>query len=825
MKLFISPTYHGIDNGNGGGIRRIVDRQRAYFGNALVDTVDEADTVALHAGSLVRLRTDQKVIAHCHGLYWSKYTNWDQPADDINRAVITAMKLSDFITAPTEWVANSLRRGMYRPVDIVPHAVDEDWAPGGTNKGYVLWNKSRIDKVCDPKDVYAVADLLPNTEFRLTVGVQSKNIQITGLTPYADKTPVQEAGVYLATAQETFGIGILEALACGVPVVGWNWGGQAEILPKSWLATPGDSNHLSELIVWALENHDSLKDHCLDIASRYTWQSAMEQYEAIYTRSIDCGRRISVVIRNYNQSDLLPECIESVLSEVDLEQDEVIVLDDCSTDNSSEVAAQYPGITFIQPPTNQGIALAQDYGISRAQGRYIVPLDSDNMLTPNSLQILFEALEADRSTDIAYGRIKWLGIKDSAWPPDKFNFDLQLQHRNQIPCTCMYRRKVYEVAGPYRARCKVAEDADFWCRATSLGFVPKKVTDAETFAYRARVGSSSQIIKDWPWEQWYDWKGSPPFAAPGKPQAHSAEPIIVSIIIPVGEGHEYLLQDALDSIYTQSFKNWECIVVNDTGSDIPYKLPPWVFVLNTESGMGPAFARNLGLDYARGALWVPLDADDYLTTTALEDMLKLWRSNKTHYIYGDFYKNEVIHKTPDIACQILRTQMPHILPGLYPVLPTVRFDTKVGIAEDWDFVLQMQEAGYCGVRLDKPICRYRLNTGNRREKFTSKDKQMILSKWEDAKLAGCNACAQRAAAMQRSMGAIDPSSGDVVLVEYTGNSSKRYYPGVVSGRTYAFGTGQGLQEKYVLVEDISGFSGKPDFTVHSNVEDNTPIPV
>lgn len=720
------------------------------------------------------------------------------------------MRIADGITAPTEWVANSIRRGMSAECTVIPHGIDlTTWFPGNTHKEYILWNKSRVDRVCDPQPVYDVAELLPDKHFKMTVGKPvHPNIEITGLTPYADIRPVQEASVYLATAQETFGIGILEALACGVPVVGWNWGGQSEILPQEWLAQEGDLQTLA----YKLRHVEHNVERCLEIASKYTWEAAMKLYEDVYTRAYRGTKRVSVVIRNYNTAAFLGDAIESVLPQL-TQEDECIVVDDCSTDHSEEIAKRYP-VKFVKTPQNLYLSGALNFGVAQANGNYILHLDADNMLGPRTIKLFTDALDADRGIDIAYGQVKWVkpdGVTTedwkTNWPPSKFDIKAQLSHKNQIPCTSMYRRRVYDRTGVYRNRCRVAEDADFWCRATSLGFVPSMVTTAETLIYRNRPGTTSSQINDWPWEAWYDWRGKPPFGMYGP--AESAEPVLVSVIIPVGPGHELLLQDALDSLYVQTFKNWECLVVNDTGRVLPW-LPSWVKEFYTNK-VGPGEARNVALRAAKGPLWMPLDADDYLASDALEKMVVEWRYSRG-YVYSDYTKIESgnkyeVVKCPDQACKILKTQMPHVITGLYPRVSNIRFAS--GYLEDWDFALQMVQAGYCGAHIAEPLVYYRKTSGSRRQAWND-HYQEVIDRWEGENLP-CNCKGKPLSNISTAI----PLNSKAVRLQYNGNDLKKYYIGQQSGATYAFGTAEGLKIKVVLSEDANGLLGTGHFSLVS----------
>lgn len=248
LKVYIYPSFGELDKGDG-GIRRVVEgmiKHLPKYGVDIVSTAEEADVIAYHATvptSFINRFPRKTFVAICHGLYWSEY-QWDNWSIKANADVMEGLRVSDSIITCSDWVANSLRRHTSRDVRVINHGIDaSDWEAVDP-RDYVLWNKTRPDPVCDPEPFNQVAALLPNIKFISTFGREAPNVAITGKLPFTDaKKLVQSAGVYLCTTRETFGIGTLEALACGVPVVGFAFGGQAEFIDHSvdgWLVTPGE---------------------------------------------------------------------------------------------------------------------------------------------------------------------------------------------------------------------------------------------------------------------------------------------------------------------------------------------------------------------------------------------------------------------------------------------------------------------------------------------------------------------------------------------------------------------------------------------------------
>ncbi|MFI6769897.1 CDP-glycerol glycerophosphotransferase family protein [Streptomyces sp. NPDC050355] len=116
---------------------------------------------------------------------------------------------------------------------------------------------------------------------------------------------------------------------------------------------------------------------------------------------------VSVVVIVYNDADRLPTAVQSVLDQT-LRDVEVVIVDDCSTDRSFEVAqhlaAAHPGrVRAFQLPENSGAGgEPRNAGIQHAAGRYVMFLDSDDVLELNACRNMLEAAE-ETGSDIVSG--------------------------------------------------------------------------------------------------------------------------------------------------------------------------------------------------------------------------------------------------------------------------------------------------------------------------------------------------------------------------------------------------------------------------------------
>lgn len=891
IKVYIWPDYGRDPDPGDGGVRRVVEAQRRYlpeYGIDVVDTVEEADVLAAHmVASPAIFRSGKPFVSHNHGFYWDEYRWGGSWAEKDNAELMRAIRRAQAVTAPSEWVANIIRRHISRPVQAIIHGVDATPLPV-ESEGYVLWNKTRVDPICDPQPIIELARRMPDVNFRATVLGEAApafpNITTTGKLPYLEaQREVAAAGLYLATTRETFGIGTLEAMAAGVPVVGFSWGGQNEIVTHGvdgYLARPGDYDDLAAGVRWALENRPTLSVWARhNVAEKFTWSKPMQQYADLYRQvfekaQIDYGvdPRVSVVIPAYRMAKYLPDTVRSV--QMQTEPVEIIIVDDASDDDTAAVAIDLlldlPERTMVVSlPKNIGLSGARNAGIAKAKGRYILPLDADDMLEPNACKILADALDADRNIDVAYGSVlfvdedgttptKMPGRQDgrSGWPVDYDLAEMFRRPGQPLPYASMFRREAWEYTGGYRRRVRSSEDCDFWCRLGSYGFTPAMVTQAVTLIYRNREESMSRVIgwADVENKRWYPWAQDVSMApAAGQPgplvRVPAYDPPLVSVIIPIGPGHEDLVIDAIDSVEAQTFRNWEVIVINDTGKPLP-PLPAWVRIVDmggrpadqpaylmfmSGPNAGVSAARNAGIAAARGLLFLPLDADDYLMPDCLERMVEWWKHQgpKT-VVYSDFWQ------TPEDGSTGMSVGLSRDFEDGRPLLqgaihsvtaltPIAAWREVGGFAsnvpwEDWDFHLKIYaEAGYCGQRLAAPLWVYRKHTGKRRlDRYDRREagKKDVLQRWGDyiegRKMPGCSSCGNRTI-LPFSMGGIEQSRAmrqpegpkdGMTLIDYVGRfNGGQQFRGAVSKVMYTFQRGQ---SRYVDNRDVEGFLSAPD---------------
>lgn len=117
---------------------------------------------------------------------------------------------------------------------------------------------------------------------------------------------------------------------------------------------------------------------------------------------------VSIVIIAYNTVQYIEDCLNSVLSQ-NLENTEVIIVDNCSTDGTSEkIISLTKGdnrVKYLRQKKNLGGAMAGNIGIKAASGKYVFLMDSDDVLPEGTLKALYENAEKNKS-DIVIGRAK-----------------------------------------------------------------------------------------------------------------------------------------------------------------------------------------------------------------------------------------------------------------------------------------------------------------------------------------------------------------------------------------------------------------------------------
>lgn len=748
LKVWMTPTPSEAGRDTTNAIHQIVcrlDDLLPDYDVELVEKPDHADLKVAHAGQGSLTPID---VAHYHGLYNTAVGHDSRNFFQINANVIHNLKTAKIVTAPSEWIADVIRRDMHLSPEIVGWGVDvQEWTPVAEPALYVLWNKARVDAISDPTPMLELAARVPNMPFLTTFGEGGQNVRTIGRQPYeVMKDYVRNASVYLATVTETFGIATVEAMASGVPVLGFRHGNTAHLVEHGvtgFLAEPDDIEGLYEGLIYCMKYRDRLGANAREAAKQHTWARVAERMAAVYQRALEPhqGVKVSVVIPCHNYAEYVGEAIDSVNKQQTKFSFEVIVVLDRCTDDSLKVVRSFAhtAVRWLEVD-NGNLSATRNDGIKVATGEYIVCLDADDRLgDPRFLQVLSEALDADRTLGVAFTGIR---VMDAAgnlghlnnWPKG-FDFERQAGRQNQIPSCCMFRKEAWTRAGGFRPWFRYAEDAEFWLTVLSIGYGARHIVDDGWFHYRLHNKSASQVhrtgeIREPDWTEFHPWTkddqrplaagGNPPYGS--WPARYYLKPD-VSIIIPVGEGHEETVKDALHSVEGQTHRYWECIVVNDTGAKLDLSGFPWAKVFDTRGKSGTGAARNLGAAKANAPFLVFLDADDILKPTFIERTLQAYRQHG-RYVYTDWMTDDrrgkiEIHPTPEYSREAVWTQ-----PSLHPVTALIPrtwfqavggFDETLTAYEDVDFYMKMLTHGYCGVRVTEPLLVYNLNNGARRQ--------------------------------------------------------------------------------------------------------------
>jgi len=342
----------------------------------------------------------------------------------------------------------------------------------------------------------------------------------------------------LPSVLESFGLVTVEAQACGcIPVV-HKVGGVAATLDDGktgFLYEPNTPQKLAETILKTMKrvNADpSIRQRAVNFVRDNLSLSKAARYISILENKIDIIRQkneekksettnptfqnlpdsrnirdvqghqiekplVSVIMPVYNSDNYIGQAIESVLSQ-DYPNFEFIIIDDGSTDKTREVIQRYTDsrIKYLHQE-NKGVSSARNMGIRHAHGRYIMPLDADDMMASASMTKHLEKFEKHPEAGLVYSDVLLI---DESCNPLRVMTKPEYQDRKSlirdlfraghpiVPFRLGIRRSVFEKIGFYDEHLLVGEDYDMMRRFVKAGLKAHHLGEA---MHLRRVQSNS----------------------------------------------------------------------------------------------------------------------------------------------------------------------------------------------------------------------------------------------------------------------------------------------------------------------------------------------
>lgn len=395
--------------------------------------------------------------------------------------------------------------------------------------------------------------------------------------------------------------------------------------------------------------------------------------------------KFSIITASYNYEEYIKETIESVLSQTYSDW-EMIVVDDGSKDNSVEVIKSYcekdSRIKLYQHENgvNKGLVETVKLGVEKAENDWIVFLESDDTITPDYLETKLEVIKNHPEIKFIFNDVNMFGDEDrinrygrhfekvysilsnKTYPANLLKY---FQDKNIVATfsVVMLRKDILEDVD-YDVAFKPLLDWYLWVQLAmnnDFYYVDKKLTNwrmhkdsyisvKPTPKEEYKLGRqfkktlysnenlftklyySLRLLRRYVFRihfkeqkicffgRWYGLK---------KNKKNNSK---VSVVIPVYNVKPEYIQEAIDSVLNQTYKNIEIIVVNDGSTNnetLEYlqTLDNEKIKLINQENKGLSMARNTGVTYSCGKYILPLDSDDKIASTYIEKAVNIIENN------------------------------------------------------------------------------------------------------------------------------------------------------------------------------------------------------
>lgn len=162
---------------------------------------------------------------------------------------------------------------------------------------------------------------------------------------------------------------------------------------------------------------------------------------------------VSVIITNYNYEKYISRAVRSCLNQSHVNH-EVIVVDDCSTDDSISALSPFSeDVKIVSTGTNGGVAVAANMGVSASRGQFFIRVDADDYVNSDMCYIMKTYLEANH--DAFCVSCDYLMVDDF-----ENTLDRRYAEQDNISCGIMYRRDPFLQMGGYNGKMRHREEEE-----------------------------------------------------------------------------------------------------------------------------------------------------------------------------------------------------------------------------------------------------------------------------------------------------------------------------------------------------------------------------